>query len=79
MIPVFITLLTAGLSRTIDNPLALYQSDPSLDCPRVKINHMIIFKFILLFSVPDSRNDCIESCENEMIECFLGVTTIRLV
>ena len=35
-------------------------------------NYFIIFEFIWLFSVPDLRKDCIESCENEMIECFFG-------
>ena len=73
MIPVFITLLTAVLCRTTETPLAQYiQPDASLDCPWVKINNFIIFEIICLFSVPDLRNDCIENCEIEMIECFIG-------
>ena len=72
MIPVLFLLLTAVACRTTENPLGKHQHDPSLDCPWVKINHFIIFEFIWLFSVPDLRNDCIENCENEMIECFYG-------
>ena len=73
MIPVVIILLTAVLCGAIENPLALYlQPDASLDCPWVKLNNFIVFEFIWLFSVPDLRNDCIENCENEMIECFNG-------
>ena len=73
MIPVVIILLTAVLCRPAENPLAqFHQPDTSLDCPWVNINNFIIFEFIWLFSVPDLRNDCIENCENEMIECFIG-------
>ena len=73
MIPVVIILLTAVLCRATENPLAQYlQPDASFVCPWVKINYFIIFEFIWLFSVPDLRNDCIENCEIEKIECFSG-------
>ena len=76
MIPVFILLLIAVLCGATENPLAQYlQPDAFMDdpiCPWVIINNLIIFEFIWLFSVPDLRNDCIENCENEMIECFIG-------
>ena len=74
MIPVVIILLNVVLCRTTENPLAHYLGNIMENpiCPWVKINNFIIFEFIWLFSVPDLRNDCIENCENEMIECFFG-------